>query len=202
MNKKKVSLIIGILLTVCFLGLIFAVKIGYTEGFDHAVANVLKRTESLTGVMKVVTSLGDSWFLVLVAILFIIFVHDKKDGVAAIVCLGGGAGLNHLLKNVVRRARPFANQLVSVSGFSFPSGHSTSSMVFYGFLIYLIYKKCNNKIVRNVSIISLGILILMIGLSRVYLGVHYISDVIGGFILGILYLIFYVNMYRTLWDKQ
>ena len=84
--------------------------------------------------------------------------------------------------------------MVSETGYSFPSGHSITSMVFYGYLIYLIYKYVDNKKIKIPLIIVLAILIPLIGLSRIYLGVHYTSDVLCGFLLGWIYLIIFISI--------
>ena len=67
------------------------------------------------------------------------------------------------------------------------------SMAFYGFLIYLIYKYIKNKYLKVFSICGMSLLIVMIGISRIYLGVHYTSDVIGGFLISISYLIVFIK---------
>ena len=87
-------------------------------------------------------------------------------------------------------------------GYSFPSGHSMISAAFYGFLIYLIYKKVKNKKLKITLIIVLSILIVSIGISRIYLGVHYTSDVLGGFLLSISYLILYTNIVNSIVDSK
>ena len=70
------------------------------------------------------------------------------------------------------------------------------SMAFYGFLIYLIYKNIKNKYLKTTLIIILSLLIIAIGISRIYLGVHYLSDVIGGFLISIFYLIVYIKLIK------
>jgi len=92
------------------------------------------------------------------------------------------------------RPRPTEYRIIDESGYSFPSGHSMVSMAFYGFLIYLVYKKVENKYVKWLLCTLLSILILLIGVSRIYLGVHYASDVIGGFCFSIVYLIVFVRV--------
>ena len=102
--------------------------------------------------------------------------------------------LNQILKYIVQRNRPEGYRLIDESGYSFPSGHSMVSTAFYGFLIYLVIKKVKNKYLKNFLVILLSILIILIGFSRVYLGVHYASDVIAGFFISIAYLILFITM--------
>ena len=83
-----------------------------------------------------------------------------------------------MLKLIIQRPRPDEYRIIDASGYSFPSGHSMISMAFYGFIIYLICKYVNNKILKYFLIGLLGSLIILIGVSRVYLGVHYVSDVL------------------------
>ena len=101
--------------------------------------------------------------------------------------------LNQLLKNILQRSRPTEYRIIEETGYSFPSGHSMISMAFYGYLIYLIYKYVKNKYVKWTSIVLLSTLICSIGISRIYLGVHYTSDVLGGFLISISYLVIYIS---------
>ena len=101
--------------------------------------------------------------------------------------------LNQLLKRILQRPRPTEYRIIEETGYSFPSGHSMISMAFYGYLIYLIYKYVKNKYVKWTSIVLLSILICSIGISRIYLGVHYTSDVLGGFLISISYLVIYIS---------
>ena len=101
--------------------------------------------------------------------------------------------LNQLLKGILQRPRPTEFRIIEETGYSFPSGHSMVSMAFYGYLIYLIYKFVKNKYIKWSLIILLSILICTIGVSRIYLGVHYTSDVLGGFLISISYLVIYTS---------
>lgn len=101
--------------------------------------------------------------------------------------------LNQLLKLILHRPRPIGSIVVE-HGYSFPSGHSMVSLAFYGYFIYLIYKFVKNKTLKVVLISMLSLLIIMIGLSRIYLGVHYTSDVLSGFLLSLSYLIIFVKI--------
>ena len=101
--------------------------------------------------------------------------------------------LNQLLKRILQRPRPTEYRIIEETGYSFPSGHSMISMAFYGYLIYLIYKYVENKYVKWILISLLSVLICLIGVSRIYLGVHYTSDVLGGFLISISYLVIYIS---------
>lgn len=105
---------------------------------------------------------------------------------------------NVTLKRFIDRARPGLEHLVSVETLSYPSGHAMSAMAFYGFLIYLFYKFKINKLLKTASIILLIILILSIGISRIYLGVHFPSDIVGGFIAGFIWVIFCILIFNTM----
>ena len=128
----------------------------------------------------------------------ILLIKNKKIGLSIILNLIVITGLNQILKYILQRPRPTEYRLIEETGFSFPSGHSMVSMAFYGYLIYLIYKYVKNKDLKWISIVLLSILICSIGISRIYLGVHYTSDVLGGFLISLSYLIVYtliVNRY-------
>ena len=103
---------------------------------------------------------------------------------------------NETAKNIFERSRPIGINLIEETGLSFPSGHSMVGLAFYGFIIYLIYKLISNKRKKQLFTIILSIIILLIGFSRIYLGVHYFTDVIGGFLLGIIYLTIYINIIK------
>ena len=94
-----------------------------------------------------------------------------------------------ILKRVFVRQRPNELRLVEENGYSFPSGHAMASTAFYGLLIILILKNIKNKKLRNTLCCVISIVIILIDISRIYVGVHYASDVIAGTCLSIIYLI-------------
>lgn len=102
--------------------------------------------------------------------------------------------LNTILKNIFERPRPEFYRLIQETGFSFPSGHSMVSMAFYGYFIYIIYKKMDNFYLKWVICSILSLLIILIGISRIYLGVHYASDVLAGFCISLAYLMLYTYL--------
>ena len=119
-----------------------------------------------------------------------------KKGLFSILILVIVTLLNQLLKRIIQRPRPEGYRLITENGYSFPSGHSMASMAFYGFIIYLIWKLVKNKKIKYLETGILGIFIFLIGFSRIYLGVHYASDVVGGFAISIAYLIMFTNIIK------
>ena len=95
-----------------------------------------------------------------------------------------GGFLIVLLKNIYQRPRPSISHLVEASGYSFPSGHSLGSMVILGTLAIILWQRFGNTIWGKCLVLCLGAVIFLVGLSRIYVGVHYPSDVLAGFILG------------------
>ena len=155
------------------------------------------RSEPLTVIMKVITNLSSAYVLIAITIGILLFVKNKKVGLCVASNLVITTLLNQLLKYIIQRPRPDGYRLIAESGYSFPSGHSMVSMAFYGLIIYLIWKMVKNKKIKYISCGILGLLIPMIGFSRIYLGVHYASDVIGGFAISIVYLLLFTNIART-----
>mgnify|MGYP001091865237 FL=1 len=151
-----------------------------------------------TPIAKFITNFGGAIFLLVLAITLFILIKNKKIGFSIFLNLVIITMLNQLLKRILQRPRPTEFRIIEETGYSFPSGHSMISMAFYGYLIYLIYKYVKNKYVKWISIIILSILICSIGISRIYLGVHYTSDVLGGFFISISYLVIYISLVNRL----
>ena len=90
-----------------------------------------------------------------------------------------------ILKHLNQRPRPFDNPLISLFDYSFPSGHAMTSFVFYFTISYFVYHFTKNKLITFITFVASVILISLIGISRIYLGVHYPSDVIAGYLGGL-----------------
>lgn len=152
--------------------------------------------DKITPVVKVITFFGSATFLIPLVILLFILIRKRKIGISICTNLVLVTILNQVFKFILQRPRPTEYQIVKEAGYSFPSGHSMISMAFYGYLVYLIYTNVKNKYIKITLISILSLLILLIGLSRIYLGVHYTSDVIAGFLLAISYLILYISIIK------
>lgn len=159
-------------------------------------------SERMTNVVKILTSLGSALVIIILTIVLFIAIKNKKIAISVVINLIVITILNNLLKIIFLRPRPDVNNLILESGYSFPSGHSATGMAFYGYLIYLIYKYVNNKKIKISLIIFLSLVIVAIGLSRIYLGVHYASDVLGGFLLAIVYLIIFITIANKYIEKK
>ena len=188
-----------IVLFICLIGFfalaedVFNKEIMNGDIVGYKLVSTFLISDFATPIAKFITNFGGAIILIVLAFMLFIFIKNKKIGVSIISNLAIITVLNQLLKRIVQRPRPTEFRIVEESGYSFPSGHSMVSMAFYGYLIYLIYKHVKNKYLKWISIILLSILICFIGISRIYLGVHYTSDVLGGFFISISYLIIYIS---------
>ena len=188
-----------VVLFICLIGFfalaedVFNKEIMNGDIVGYKLVSTFLISDFATPIAKFITNFGGAIILIGLAFMLFIFIKNKKIGVSIISNLAIITVLNQLLKRIVQRPRPTEFRIVEESGYSFPSGHSMVSMAFYGYLIYLIYKYVKNKYLKWISIILLSILICSIGISRIYLGVHYTSDVLGGFFISISYLIIYIS---------
>jgi undecaprenyl-diphosphatase len=152
--------------------------------------------DKLTPILKVITHIGGEKIVLVLAVLAIILIKGLKNKLFLLTGVVGTAGLNVVLKHIVQRERPNINRLIPEEGYSFPSGHSMMSMAFYGMLIFLIFKYVKNTTLKWTLIVILTILLSTIGITRIYLGVHYPSDVIGGFVVSLTYLFILTEIYN------
>ena len=151
------------------------------------------RNDKLTTFMKLATKLSNPEVMIVIAIISILFctklIKNKKLSLGIILNLAGITIINQILKFIFRRERPSGYRLIEMSGYSFPSGHAMASLAFYGLLIYITKRLVKNKYLK-ILLITLNIaIIILIGVSRIYLGVHYLSDVLTGYSISIIYLL-------------
>ena len=194
---KKFRIIIVCLCLLLFSVILFNVCKNGVLDIDNNVYNFISKNimnDTLSSILKCVTHLGGVAFIVLLGVLC--FMFCKKNRWFITFDLVGCTVINQTIKHIVKRPRPNVLRLVSESGYSFPSGHSMISVAFYGLVIYFVYKNINNKYLKWVLISLLSLLILTIGFSRIYVGVHYFTDVVGGFFLALAYLIVYIYIYN------
>ena len=193
-NKKfKIYGVIIFIAVLVFIGVAVGVQTGYLDGFDDAVRYRVYsiRSEKLTMFWKLITHSGDRDTVILLGIVLLLVKSlRKKYGVKFAIAALSSTAIYQGMKYIFQRPRPdIALRLIEESGYSFPSGHSMNCLVSYGILAYLILKYCENARLAKIFSVGLGLIIILIGLSRVYVGVHFPTDVIGGWSLGIAVLV-------------
>lgn len=200
MNKNNFK----ILITVVILTFLFLSQ-GYNnilKPFDLKIISYIQSLENeyLTVFYKMITIIADTYQSAIITILLVTFLYFKKHYrealFLAITMTTCGLAMP-LLKNIFRRERPNFYRLIEISGYSFPSGHTTSATTMYltlAIILLSIMKKLNKYFVFSIAVLG----IVIIGSSRIYLGVHYPTDVMAGICLGIsivstVYILYYSN---------
>lgn len=194
---KNLKWIILFICVTCFLEIaeeVFSNELMRRDIIGYQLVNKYLISDFATPIAIFITQFGGVIGILVLAIISVILIKDKKIGISIFINLFCVGVLNQVLKHIVQRPRPNEFRLIDESGYSFPSGHSMASAAFYGFFIYLVYKKVKNKKLKIILITMLSIFIISIGVSRIYLGVHYTTDVIAGFLVSISYLTIYTSI--------
>ena len=157
-------------------------------------------TEDSSQFFYLITLLGSPWFILIASVLMSAWLAWRKQWLqlgALIFSVGGGALINELLKNIFLRPRPdFPNAFYHESGYSFPSGHAMLSVLFFGMTAYLIAAQVPSWKTQIRLMVTAFTLSLLIGFSRIFLGVHYLTDVLGGWAAGVVWLIVCITALR------
>jgi len=182
MSKKR-KIIITVSLTL-FILITILVTTNIIKPFDDFIYNSLIsfRSNTFDTIFKTITKFANTISIIIVVIV-LLFILKKDDGILL--------GISTL--SSIRRDRPAHLRLIKQGGYSFPSGHAMISVAVYGILIYIIYKNIKNKKLKVTLTTFLLFLIIGIGLSRIYVGVHFPSDVIAGFSLATVLLVLIIN---------
>lgn len=193
MKKRK---IMGLILLIGFIVLTILLLTNNISSFDDFIYKYFfqMRNNFFDIFFIFFTRLGDIIPVTIITIC-LLMIFNKEDryilGSSMIITLL----INQGLKYIIQRPRPpLEERLISQSGYSYPSGHSMMAMCLYGVLIYLINTKLKNKKLKIILTIVLSIIILLIGVSRIYVRVHYPSDVLGAYLLTILILIINITL--------
>ena len=194
LKKNPKILIFGISITL-FIIFTILIKLKVTTPIDNAIESFVIgiRSNKLTNIMISITNLSRAYFLISISIILLFIIKNKRNAILIIINLITVFLTSQLLKFIFKRVRPDGEHLISAFGYSYPSGHAMVSMAYFSFILYLINQKIKNKLLKTILTIITSIIIFLIGFSRIYLGVHYTSDVIAGFIVSYAYLmIFYI----------
>ena len=171
--------------------------------FAFLSTNVI--SDNLTGFMKGVTYFASATFLQIaygaLMLIYLLFKNWKRALEIAAIGIGGFV-VNYLMKLSFHRLRPPNPLIDKLENFSFPSGHATSAFIFYGLLTYLVWKTRIPKFYKFIIGTMLILFSLLIGFSRIYLRVHYLSDVLAGICIGFAWLILTVWLFEKLKKKS
>ncbi|WP_341282651.1 phosphatase PAP2 family protein [Paenibacillus sp. FSL H8-0537] len=153
-----------------------------------------------TSIMKILSFIGSVNAVSIGSvpiILFLLFVwKSRRETVIFLIAVFGSALLNVGLKLMFQRSRPSLNAIITEVGYSFPSGHSMNAFTFYGILTYLCWRHIPKERIRKWLLAFSSIMIVGIGGSRIYLGVHYPSDVVGAYLISLVWLIVLIQCTR------
>lgn len=156
----------------------------------------------LTGIMEGFSSLSSPIVIAVMFLMVAAFAPGRRPGMCAALNLVCVVGINQVLKYIVQRPRPDGFRLVSEVGYSFPSGHSMVSMAFYGLCAWMVWTYERDRIMRWVCCLSFAAIVVVVGISRVYLGVHYFSDVVAGFCVSLAWLAIYTKVFCPLFMPE
>lgn len=175
--------------------------------FDKEVITFIHNFETpyITRIMKFFTFIGSGSSINVLTIITLIvlyfFFKHRSELLLFIVVLIGSYYLFRTLKLIFHRARPDLHRLIEIGGYSFPSGHATNAITVYGILTFLLWRHIPTRWGRKLLLIFSAIMIFMIGFSRIYLGVHYPSDVIAGYFAGGFWLVIAIWCFQFIKEK-
>lgn len=202
MKNKWYYSFTGSLLLVVFLFLSYVVRFqpNWLTGIDQSITTIVRTPYPYANSFFILfTKLANPVTIVLITFCFSWFLYKHRYfpelGWLLINTAVIAGLLNPLLKQLFMRQRPTLTHLVSENSYSFPSGHSLGSMLLYGTMIFLLPRFIKNHHWRIACQLVLGCTILLIGISRIYVGVHFPSDVFGGFCLGLAWLLITYPIY-------
>lgn len=211
MNKSKYQISLSVVLFV-LIGMsgvwIFQIRSGFMPYVDQWTRDIVPRfaDTSVYTFFRWVTELGSQSFVIpFTIIMVVVLAIIMRDWLTPLTFGLGVLGthlINTVMKGLVARERPSISALLNAEGHSFPSGHATISMVCYGFLMFLIVRKLKDS--RKVFWIQAGfaLLIFLIGISRFFINVHYLTDVVAGFTLGFLCLLGLMRFYTAIENRR
>ena len=209
MEKKTIFFLSGISLLILFfvVGIGVYLEAGWIQGIDQ-IGNLYLRQgipDSYLNFFLEVTNFGENPTVIRFLLILVFLLFMFKKGMAGLWTLATvlicGMGTPMLLKLLFVRPRP-PYALMHVGGYSFPSGHSTISAVFYGMLIILALLYLQKEWLKCLIIFAMTLMILLVMWSRVFLGVHYLSDTLGGLLLGSAQILISLSLFLKLKYKK
>ena len=182
--KKYIDFVIAGVLVVALVAIMVLIKNGGIVNFDNNVFNLVTANENsfLENMYRVFTFLGSTTFIVgACLVIFVLFIIIKKKEIGFVI-VGSvviSTIVNNVIKLIFRRERPLVRRLVEEKSLSFPSGHTMAAVTLYGILIFFVMRSKLNQTAKIAISVVLGLLPICVAVSRIYLGAHFASDVIG-----------------------
>lgn len=204
MNNKPVfpSALVSLLFAAGFICMALLYSGSSLKSLDSSIIAFVQGMESpaMTAIMKFFTFIGAGLPIVIIAVIIVIILYfvlgHRRELILFATAVLGSALLNVLLKLLFHRTRPDIHRLIEVTGFSFPSGHAMAAFSLYATLIFLLWKHASTGYARALLILIGSAFIAAIGISRIYLGVHYPSDVIAGYLASGFWVFLSIWLYR------
>ncbi|WP_424765540.1 phosphatase PAP2 family protein [Paenibacillus sp. sgz302251] len=200
--------VVSVILMLClFAGLAVMISRHRVALFDNQIVDVIRSLNSpnVTVVMKGFTTAGSGVYVTIITILIVltlVIIGYRREMIFFVGVILCSSLLNYLLKQIFHRARPDIHRIINAAGYSFPSGHSMSAFTLYSLTIYFLWKHARRAWTR-IAIVIIGLtMILMIGISRIYLGVHYPSDIIGGYLISGAWLVASISWYEHYLEER
>ncbi|HCY1043323.1 TPA: phosphatase PAP2 family protein [Staphylococcus aureus] len=196
---KRISLLIVFTLVFGIIAFFHESRLG--KWIDNEVYEFIYSSESFitTSIMLGATKVGEVWAMLCISLLLVAYLMLKRHKIEALffaLTMALSGILNPALKNIFDRERPTLLRLIDITGFSFPSGHAMESTAYFGSGIYLL-NRLNQGNSKGILIGLCAAMILLISISRVYLGVHYPTDIIAGIIGGVFCIILSTLLLRN-----
>ncbi|MCH8677028.1 phosphatase PAP2 family protein [Staphylococcus lugdunensis] len=188
MNRtKRISLLIIFTLVFGIIAFFHESRLG--KWIDNEVYEFIYASESFitTSILLGATKIGEVWAMLSLSLMLIAYLMLKRCKIEAlffVLVMGLSSILNPVLKDIFDRERPTLLRLIDITGFSFPSGHAMGSTAFFGSVMFIINRKMSGAD-KGIIIGLCALMILMVSISRVYLGVHYPTDIVAGIIGGV-----------------
>ncbi|MGE7904966.1 phosphatase PAP2 family protein [Peribacillus sp. NPDC094092] len=189
-QQLTIAFIISVLSLIGFSFIAFTISAKEYLKFDEDVISLVQGIESplLTDIMKFFTYIGSTGSIIILSLVILFFLYrvlkHRLELILFTAVMVGSPLLNLMVKLFFQRARPDLHRLIEIGGYSFPSGHAMNAFSLYGILTFLLWRHIRAGWARSLLILFSMMMILSIGISRIYLGVHYPSDIIAGYLAG------------------
>jgi undecaprenyl-diphosphatase len=210
-QQLTIAFIVSVLSLIGFSFIAFTIRANEYLKFDEDVISLVQGLESplLTSIMKFFTYIGSTSALIILSLFILFFLYKvlkhRLELILFSAVIIGSPLLNLMVKLFFQRARPDLHRLIDIGGYSFPSGHAMNAFSLYSILTFLLWRHITAKWARVLLILFSMAMILSIGISRIYLGVHYPSDIIAGYLAGGFWIassIWFFQRYQDRWKNK